>query len=157
VSLLQLVQASEASSVGTAIRDSVWLFPAIEFVHLIAFAAIGGAVLIVDLRLLGLILKRHAVREIATDAHPWFVRSLIVMFVSGVLLFTSESVKCYYSIPFRVKMLALFLAIIYTSVMRRRAMAAMTEEPAWGRFFAVISILLWGTVAWGGRWIGFSG
>jgi hypothetical protein len=142
--------------VGTAIRNSQWLFPVIEAFHLLAFASIGGAILLVDLRLLGLALRHEPPGELSRDAQPWLLGGLAVMVTTGTLLFLSESVKCYYSNPFWVKMTALLLAIIFTFTVRR-TVAAAGEAAFRGRVVAVISIALWGTVAWGGRWIGFSG
>jgi hypothetical protein len=162
MNLLPFFQWCEASGVGTAIRDSQWLFPIIEAVHLMAFASIGGAILLVDLRLLGVVLRREPPGELSRDAQPWLLGGLAVMVTTGTLLFLSESVKCYYSNPFRVKMMALFLAIIFTFTVRRKVAAAgevpfTGAVPLTGKLVALISIVLWGTVAWGGRWIGFSG
>ena len=97
--LFPFFQWCEATTIGNAIRSSLWAFAAIESVHLLGLAAIGGAVLVVDLRLLGLGLRRQSIAEVARSAYPWFVGSLIVMLVTGVALFLSEAVKCYYSTP----------------------------------------------------------
>ena len=43
----------EQTWIGNAIRESLWLFPAVEAVHLLSLAMLGGAVLVVDLRLFG--------------------------------------------------------------------------------------------------------
>src|SRR6185369_12790965 len=107
--LVQYFQAIADSSLSQAISTSTWAFAVIESVHLLALSVIGGAVLMVDLRLLGLGLRRQQVAEVARDAQPWLIGSLIVMLVTGVLLFLSEPVKCYYSTPFRIKMLCLLL------------------------------------------------
>ena len=56
---------------------------------------IGGAILVVDLRLFGFGLRRQPVAQLALDAQRWLIGSLIVMLASGILLFTSEAVKCY--------------------------------------------------------------
>ena len=95
----------------------------------------------------------------AREAQPWLLGSLAVMIASGTLLFLSEAVKCYYSLPFWVKMSALFLAILFTFTVRRRVATAGegAASPVRGRLVALASIALWGGVAWGGRWIGFSG
>jgi hypothetical protein len=158
--LLPYFQWFESTGIGAMIRESTWMFPVIESVHLIAFAAMGGAILIVDFRLLGLVMQRERVGQVLEDAAPWMLGSLVVMLVSGGLLFLSESVKCYYSDPFWIKMGCLFLAIVFTWTVRRRAVLAVDAariSPNWGRIAAVVSIGLWGGVAWGGRWIGFSG
>ena len=156
MNLLPFFQWCEASGVGTAIRSSQWLFPVIEAFHLLAFASIGGAILLVDLRLLGIAMRREPPGELSREAQPWLLGGLAVMVTTGTLLFLSESVKCYYSNPFWVKMTALFLAIIFTFTVRRKV-AAAAEAPLRGKLVALISIVLWSAVAWGGRWIGFSG
>jgi len=158
-SMLPFFQWCEASAIGSAIRQSTWAFAVIESVHLLALAAIGGAVLVVDLRLLGWGLRRQTVADVARDAYPWFVGSLIVMLVTGVSLFLSESVKCYYSTPFWWKMSSLALAIIFAFTIRRRATMtdAVRARPIYLKVVALASLTLWFGVAASGRWIGFSG
>jgi hypothetical protein len=149
----------EATTIGNGIRNSQWAFAAIESVHLLALAAIGGAVLVVDMRLLGLGLRRQPIAEVARSAAPWFVGSLIVMLVTGVALFLSEAVKCYYSTPFWVKMSSLALAMIFSFTVRRTVTLAEESRvrPIWHKVVAVVSLSLWFGVGAGGRWIGFSG
>jgi uncharacterized protein DUF6644 len=156
--LLPYFEAFEAGPIGDAIRSSTWLFPFIEAFHLVGLAVIGGAVLLVDFRLLGLGLKRQPVGELARDAQPWLIGGLVFMIASGVPLFLAESIKCYYSFAFWTKMTALALAILFTFTVRRRvAMAEQSRVDAFRmRVVGAISILLWATVGWGGRWIGFS-
>ena len=158
MSLLPFFQFCENSAVGETIRNSSWLFPVIESFHLLGLAMIGGAVLIVDLRLFGLGLRRHPVAQLARDAQPWQIGSLIVMVISGVLLFTSEAIKCYYHEAFWVKMTSLFLAIVFTFTVRRKV--ALADEtsvgPVWSKVVALVSVTLWSGVGIGGRWIGFS-
>jgi hypothetical protein len=156
MNLLPLFQWCENSWLGSSIRASQFMFPVIEAFHLVALAFIGGAILLVDFRLLGFIMKQQPVRTLAEEAQPYLVGSLIVMIITGSLLFMSESVKCYYSNPFWIKMGALALAIIFTFTARKRVIWS-EGGPMSGRLAAVTSIVLWGTVAWGGRWIGFSG
>jgi hypothetical protein len=131
----------------------------IEAFHLVAFAVLGGTVLITDLRLLGVAMRSQPTARIARDTRPWMVGSLAVMIVSGVLLFLSEAIKCYYSIPFRIKIVCLFLAVVFTWTVHRRIVSTddAVISPVKGKVVALISLALWGTVAWGGRWIGFSG
>jgi len=159
MNLLPLFQWLEATGPGEMIRASLWLFPVIEAFHLVAFAVLGGIVLITDLRLLGLAMRSQPTAEIAREARPWLLGSLAVVLTSGVLLFLSEAVKCYYSFPFKVKITCLVLAILYTWTLHGRVVRAGDAAlgPFKGRAAAVVSLALWGAVAWGGRWIGFSG
>ena len=158
MSLQPLFEWAEATSLGELIRSSSWAFAVIESFHLLALAVIGGAVLIVDLRLLGFGLRTQPVAEVARDARPWFVGSLVVMLVTGVLLFLSEAMKCYASSAFTVKMTCLALAILFTFTIRTKAtMAGDGRVPApWLKLVAVVSLALWFGVGASGRWIGFS-
>ena len=157
--LYPLFEWFELTMVGEIIRSLTWLFPFIEAFHLLAFAVLGGAVLLVDLRLIGLAFRSQPVAHVAREIQPWLRRSLAVALVSGSLLFLSESVKCYYSEPFWIKITGLFFALIFTFTIRRKVTMAEAGSigPIWGRVVGMVSIGLWATVAWGGRWIGFSG
>ncbi len=158
MSLLPFFQWCENSVVGETIRNSTWLFPVIEAFHLLGLAVIGGAVLVVDLRLFGYGLRRQPVAQVALDAQRWLIASLAVMLTSGALLFTSEAIKCYYHAAFWVKMTSLFLAIVFTFTVRRKvAMADQSRlRPLWSKLVALVSVTLWSGVGIGGRWIGFS-
>jgi hypothetical protein len=158
MSLLALFQWCEQSGIGGAIRRSAWLFPMIEAIHLLGLGFIGGAVLIVDLRLLGFGLRRQSVAQLSRDAQPWLVGSLIVMIITGGLLFTSEAIKCYYHGAFWFKMASLLLAIVFTFTVQRKVVRADETRltPLWSKVVAVVSVLLWSGVGIGGRWIGFS-
>jgi hypothetical protein len=158
MSLLPFFTWCENTVVGETIRSSQWMFPVIESVHLLALVLIAGAVLLVDIRLFGLGLRRQPVAELARDAQPWLIGSLIVMLASGFLLFLSEATKCYYSLAFSVKMASLFLAIIFTFTVRRNVVLADETRvaPLLSKLVAVVSVALWATVGVGGRWIGFS-
>jgi hypothetical protein len=154
--MLPFFEWAETSLIGNAIRDSLWLFPVIESVHLIALALIGGALLVVDLRLLGFGLRQYPLRDLARDAQPWLVGALLAMVATGVPLFLSESVKCYYSSAFWVKMTTLPIAIVFTFTIRRKVAAAERVSRTWSSLVGLTSIALWFGVAAAGRWIGFS-
>jgi hypothetical protein len=158
MSLLAFFQWCEQSHIGDLIRRSPWLFPAIEAIHLLGLGFIGGAVLVVDLRLLGFGLRRQSAAQLSRDAQPWLVGSLIVMIITGGLLFTSEAIKCYYHGAFWFKMASLLLAIVFTFTVQRRVVMADQARlaPLWSKVVAVVSVLLWSGVGIGGRWIGFS-
>jgi hypothetical protein len=158
MSLLTFFQWCEASGIGETIRKSSWLFPVIEAIHLLGLGVIGGAVLVVDMRLLGLGLKRQSAAELTRNAQPWLVGSLVLMIITGGLLFLSEAIKCYYHDAFWFKMSCLFLAIVFTFTIQRKV--TMSDEtrlsPVWSKVVAIVSVLLWAGVGIGGRWIGFS-
>jgi uncharacterized membrane protein YhdT len=159
MNLLPFFQWCEATSLGTAIRETTWAFAVIESVHLLALCVIGGSVLVVDLRLLGLGLRHQRIRDLARDAQPWLNRSLVVMLLTGTGLFLSEPTKCYYSSPFWFKMSSLALAIMFSYTVRRKVVFAEEGRisPIACTIVGVVSMALWLGVGAGGRWIGFSG
>jgi hypothetical protein len=158
MSLLPFFQWCYQTAIGEAIRDSTWVFPVIEACHLLGLGLTVGAVLVVDLRLLGVGLSRQPVAQLWAATKPWLLGSLTLMLASGIPLFLSEATKCYYSIPFWIKMTSLLLVLVFTFTVRRRVIGAglPSDPPMLGRLTALISLSLWFGVAWGGRWIGFS-
>src|SRR5580700_1928377 len=111
--LFSFCQWADGSWFGHGVRNSVWLFPFVEILHLLALGVLGGTVLIINLRLLGLRFRDERVSDLAQEVQPWMAGSLIVMLVSGFFLFSSESVKMYGNWAFRAKMTSLALAIIF--------------------------------------------
>ena len=156
--ILEFFTWIENTQIGEAIRGSLWMFPIIESFHLLALAVIGGAILIVDMRLFGVLLPGQPVRQLARDAQPYLIGSLIVMLISGILLFTSEATKCYDHGAFWVKMACLAAAIAFTFTVKRKVTNAGEGlvSPMWSKVVAVVSVALWSGVGIGGRWIGFS-
>jgi hypothetical protein len=159
MNLLPFIEWTASSSLSHAISQSTWMFAVIESIHLLALSVIGGAVLIVDLRLLGFGIRSRTTAEVAREAQPWFIGSWTVMIVTGLLLFVSEPQKLYYSTPFSVKMVCLVLATIFALTVRRKVTLAGEGRvrPIWMKLVAVVSLALWFGVGAGGRWIGFSG
>jgi len=157
MSLLEFCRWIQYSAPLVEMRSSPWLFPAIATVHLFGLAVIGGAVLLVDLRLLGLGLRGQPVASFVRDAERWLIRGLLISIPTGVLLFMCFATKYYYLTFFWVKLAALGVVIVFTfSIRRRVAAGADTDVSAVrNRIVAVVSLSLWTTVALGGRWIGF--
>ena len=159
LNLLPFIDWVAASPLSKAISTSTWAFAVIESIHLLALSVIGGAVLIVDLKLLGYGIRTQTLEEVARDAQKWFLGSWLVMIVTGLLLFWSEPQKLYYSTPFAVKMLCLLLGTIFALTVRRKVTLAGEGRvsPAVMKLVALVSLTLWFGVGAGGRWIGFSG
>ena len=155
--LLPFFEWCDATALGAGVRNSLWLFPAIEAVHLLGLCVLGGSLLVVDLRLLGVGLKRQTIAELAGEVRPWLVGAVVVMGVTGLLLFFSEAVKCYYNQSFWVKITTLPIALLFTFTVRARvARTGGLVTSALTRLVGAASIALWFTVAAAGRWIGFS-
>ena len=155
--LLSFFEWCEATALGEGIRNSLWLFPVIEATHLLGLCLLGGSLLVVDLRLLGVGLKRQTIAELAGQMRPWLVGAVVLMGVTGLLLFLSEAVKCYYNQSFWVKMTTLLIALAFTFIVRARIIRTGGLDTSWQtRLVGASSIALWFIVAAAGRWIGYS-
>jgi hypothetical protein len=154
MTLYSLAQGIEASSLGQTIRESTWLFPAIESTHLLALALLGGSVLIMSLTILGVGLTVSAA-ELYKSAHRYMNAAVIVLVITGVLLGISEPVKLYGRQAFWVKMISLAVALVITygafNPMVRRGTTGLGV-----RSVAALTMAAWLVVAMAGRWIGFS-
>jgi hypothetical protein len=148
----------EQSWLGTSVNSSLWAFAAFEAVHLLALAVIGGAILVVDLRTLGWVFPRQRVAEVATEARPWLIGSVIAMFLTGIPLMASLALsKYYFNEAFRLKMYFLAAALLFTFFIRQ-PVALGDEARANSRMakaVAVVSVMLWSGVGIMGRGIGF--
>lgn len=155
--LLPIFKFFDKSWIGTSVSDSRWLFPAIEAVHIVALCLLFGAILMLNLRLLGLALNNKPIAQRARDFAPWVLCSLITILATGIMLFASEAMKAYASVPFQVKMLFLFAAMIFHYTVYSRVTKAGEGKisPAWNKLAAIVSIILWLGVGIGGRGIGF--
>jgi hypothetical protein len=142
---------------GHGVRNSVWLFPTIEILHLLGLGVLGGTILIINLRLLGFRFRNEAVSELAKELQPWMNSSLVLMLVSGFFLFSSEAEKLYGNWAFRAKMTSLALAIVFTFTFYRKVTLSEEEQmsPVWNKVTALISLVLWAGVGLAGRAIGY--
>ena len=154
--LLPFFEWCEATFLGRVVRESIWMFPVLEAIHLVGLCILGGAILVVDFRLLGTGLKDSTIAELDLQARPWLTTGVTILLVTGVLLFLSEAIKCYYNTSFWVKILTLPVALLFTYVVRERFARAATYTSAYSRWVGSADMLLWFIVAAGGRWIGFS-
>ena len=148
-SLFPFFQWANDTRVAHWIAESAWIFPALEGVHIVALAMLFGAVIFVDLQMLGVIRSDTPARRLDESLRPWVFSSLVVILLTGVLLFSSEATKLYNSGPFRIKVVALLLALIFHFTIHRKA------GLKWERLTAAVSLLLWISVGLAGRAIGF--
>ena len=159
--MLEFCKGLEQTAVGAAVRESLWLFPVIETVHLLGMVALVGTVTIFDLRLLGWAMKGRRVSELAKRLFPWSWAGLAVQVITGALLFSSEAVHVYANPAFRVKMVLILLAGVHALIFHwtvYRGVSTWDEGdalPMGARIAGLISILIWVGVVAAGRFIGF--
>lgn len=155
--------AIEASSLGTTIASSLWMFPTIETLHVIAIVTVIGAILIMDLRLLGLTSRNRTVAAVEKDTVPltWVAFALAV--VTGVLLFVSKATTYMANPYFLWKMVLLALAGVNMLVFHRIISKGRDtwggpgmSTPAAAKLAGLLSLAFWTIIPFCGRVIGFT-
>lgn len=162
MSLPDLCQWLQNTAWGTGIRESTWVFPIVEGTHVLALALSVGTLLIVDLRLMGVLMRREPVSQVSNQLMPWSAAGFTIMFITGALLFWSQAVKAYGSIFFRIKLLLLLLAginaLVFELTLRRSIATWDTAEkpPFRARLAGVLGIVLWAGVIAAGRTMAYN-
>jgi hypothetical protein len=158
MSILETFQWIEATALAKSINASLYDFAYIEAVHLLALAVLGGATLMVDLRLLGIAMTDQPVTKLYRITRPWFRWSLATILITGALLFASlAATKYYYHFYYWVKMYFLAAAILFTFIVKNR-MVSNNDAIAnsfTGKLIGLVSILLWSGVGFAGKAIGY--
>jgi hypothetical protein len=144
MNLLPIFRAIQNTPLGATVRDSPVLFPGVMTVHLIGLAMLIGTILMMDLGLLGLGMRRQPVSEIALQLRGWTASGAALVLASGAILFTARAVRCYRNPYFHLKMLLLILAAIYHLTIHHRVIRdAGSITPARRKLTASVSLLLW--------------
>jgi hypothetical protein len=132
------------------------VFPVVEAIHICGFTLLVGTVAILDLRLLGVWLRRRPVWQLARELSPWIRTGIAVQLITGPYLLSSDPGE-YIQVPaFRNKMIFLALALLFHFTVIRKA-TAPTEPAAplgWRRLAGFVSLALWFCVLLSGMWIG---
>jgi hypothetical protein len=142
---------------ATALRESLWAFPVVETIHVLAITLLAGSIAILDLRLLGVLLRGARVTVVARQVLPVVWTGFAILTASGLLLFAAEAAKSYTNPAFRFKLLLLVLAglnplVYYRTVYRRiNQWDAHPKTPLAARIAGGASLTLWAAIIAAGR------
>jgi hypothetical protein len=161
MSALELAQWIQGTGWATYLRMSAYVYPFILASHLTGIALFAGAVLVTDLRLLGVILRHQPVSEIVNQLR-WPKRiGFLIVATCGFLLASSKAEEYYYNTFFRIKLTLLVLVAVHALVFRgsvynnAAAFDQARRMPGKAKLAAALSLLLWTSIACVGRGIGY--
>jgi hypothetical protein len=161
MSLLQVCERLEATRWSTALRESTYVYAAVESVHVLTLALFLGLVIVTDLRLTGLGFRGLPAGEMVARLRPWIRAGFVVMATSGILLFIAQPAATFTHPAFRAKLALLSLAganaAIFHAGIYRSAPAwdpAAAPPPA-ARIAGVVSLIVWAGVVAAGRLIAY--
>ena len=160
--LLSFCQWLAETPFSTGIRESTYIYPIIESVHVLSLCIFVGLLLLWDLQLLGVILRRVAVSEVWARLIPWITIGAALMVASGLLLFASDPVRFFGNIFFRVKAFGLFLALLNAMAFHLGIERKLVDwdtaivTPRAAKFAGAISIGLWAVIVVTGRFVAYN-
>jgi hypothetical protein len=137
------------------LNTNEWAFPLFECIHIAAFAMSVGTIAVVDLRLLKLGMRHQTAAQLVKDTMLWTLAGLIIVIMSGLVIFTSDPLRYYYSPAFRLKIICLLIAIIYNYTIHRKV-ALSKSPPVVAGLVATVSLLLWITIVFAGLFYAFT-
>jgi hypothetical protein len=146
-------------AMSQAYRASTWLFAVTQALHLVAITTFIGAILIVDLRLLGWGPVRQSRAGLARSAQRVLLWAGLAVLATGIPQFTANALSYSRSPIFAFKMYLLAATLVFTATLRRRvAVADEGRLPSWlSRAVGAVSLALWMSVTISGRLIAFYG
>ncbi len=156
----QLLIDLEASGLGMAIRLSVWAYPAANVAHVVGVVLFAGAIAVMDLTLLGVVSSSDRTRLIA-GARRWAIVFFACVLVAGAVLFIAEASHVALNRVFQVKMALIAFGLANAVWFGGRGVVAATRLPLdaplprLARAAALVSLLIWITVAALGRFIAY--
>jgi hypothetical protein len=151
--------ALEASGLGRAMREWLWLYPSVEIVHIVGIGLLFGSIAVLDFRLLGFS-RSISLLKFASHVLPWTALSFALIVPSGMMMFVAHASDFISSPVFILKMGLIFVAgtnaALFHSWTFRRAAAWDTGTPPLGaRAAGAASLLLWIAVIACGRLLAY--
>lgn len=160
--MLRFCQWLESTPGSIALHESIWAYPVVESVHVLTLCLFLGLAVMLDLRLLGIILRKTPASEVLGWLFPWTLAGFITMAITGALLFYAIPVKTYLNIFFRLKLAFLLIAGLNAAVFHLTIHRQIGEwdfdakPPFRARLAGGLSLALWAGIVVAGRMIAYN-
>jgi hypothetical protein len=143
------------NAIADSLNNTEWAFPLAECIHIGGFAVGVGLIALVDFRMLNLGLRRETAARILRYTEPWTMIALVFVAFSGLMLFTSQTSIYLTNLVFPSKMYVLAVALIYNYTVHRKVATMENPPPALSKLVAIVSLVLWVSIVFGGIFTGF--
>ncbi len=147
---------------STIMRESIWAEPIVETIHVLTLTLFLGFAVLLDLRLLGVCLRRRKMSEVLQQLNPYLFVGFAIMVISGLLLFSGDPPAFWGTFFFKIKMVFLVLAglnvLIFNATIGRKVAEwdLAPKTPRAAKVAAVVSIVLWVAIVAAGRAIAYA-
>ncbi len=160
--LANFLQWLHDTQFSITMRESLYAEPIVETLHVLTLTLFLGFAVLLDLRLLGVVMRRRRMSEVLRQLNPWLIAGFVVMIVTGVLLFSGDPISFYSTAFFKVKMIMLVLAgvnvLIFNSTIGRRTAEwdLDANTPRAAKIAGIVSMVLWVAIVAAGRAIAYA-
>ena len=137
-----------------------WWFPLLESLHVVSITLVVGAILMLDLRLIGVAARSAEVTSMVRELVPWALAAFVVALVTGIGLFITRASAHMNNPAFQWKLVLMALAGLNMAVFHFRIYRDVWQWnisqaiPIQARLSGALSLILWGGVMLSGRWVG---
>ena len=152
--------AIERTALAVAMRQELWLYPAIEIVHIAGFVVLVGSIAMLDLRLLGLT-PDLPVRGLARHVLPWTAGALLVIVPTGLLMFIAHAGDLIANGAFQLKLLLIMTAGVNAALFHLGPFRSVgswdrgVSPPRAAKVHAAASLAIWLAVIGCGRLLAY--
>src|SRR6266849_3838692 len=162
VALSELYKWLAATPLSHTIQTTSWIIPTIQIIHILGVAVLFSSAVLVDLRIWRLLERDIPLAQVARRFLPSIWPVLLILLVTGSLLIVGEPRRSLLNSTFYLKMALLAVAILLTAGLQRSLSSSPNfwDRDRWrrmaGRFAATVSILVWCSILFAGRWIAYT-
>ena len=143
------------------LHGSFYMYNWIESIHVLTLMVSLGSLCIIDLRMLGVAFNNVPATKVSDRLFKPMMIGFVIMFITGVFLFSAIPVRNTQSIWFRIKMILLVAAFINAVLFHRYMQSSVgtwdtaPKPPSRARLAAVLSLSIWAGVVVCGRFIAY--
>jgi hypothetical protein len=160
--MFHFAQWLDQTQFGHLMRESLYLFPVVETLHVFGIVLLVSSAFLLDLRLFGIgPMRDEPVEKLAKWILPWVVAGFTVQFITGVIMFSAEATRSAINSFFWYKMFALVAVavnalVFHTTVYKQVGTWNNAQiAPLGARIYGTFSIVLWLGIITLGRWFSF--
>src|SRR5579871_2869773 len=146
----------EQTAASQSIAAAGWVVPTVQTIHILGIALVASSALMIDLRLIGVFWANRPVEAVKARFLPLIWWPLLLLLATGIIMITAEPARSLKNPAFQLKMLLLIAALVVTGLfqlLHRRSSTSDDGPRAAMVTLAIVSIVLWSSIIFAGRWI----
>lgn len=160
MTLNQICHWIDQTALSQSIQVAGWVVPTVQTIHILAIAVVASSALMIDLRLIGVFWADRPVEAVRARFLPLVWWPLLVLLATGTIMIIAEPARSLKNPAFQLKMGLLMAALIVSWLLqflhrRNAAFGDVSGARGAAATLAIVSMLLWSSIIFAGRWIAY--